>query len=115
MLGTDLLYDLQLNLGLKEDEKPELLLRLLNSVSTKALRYCRLKFIPQDMKPIIVEIAADRYRRQNIGSSDEKTTVSTVTDGDQSVSFKSASSEAILSTGFTKSETDTLNLFRKAW
>lgn len=115
MLGTDLLYELRLNLGLAENEKPDILLRLLNSVSTKALRYCRLRCMPKDMKPIIVEIAADRYRRQNIGSSEEKTTVSAVTDGDQSVSFKSASSEDLLSTDFTKSEKDMLNLFRRAW
>lgn len=115
MLGTDLLYDLQLYLGVDENEKPELLLRLLNSVSVKALRYCRLCSMPKDMRPVIVEIAADRFRRQSIGSSEEKAVVSTVTDGDQSVSFKTASAETVLSTGFTQSEMNTLNLFRKAW
>lgn len=115
MNAIELLRDLQINLGLTSGGNQELLLYLLNSVMTKAESYCRLDVLPERIRPLIIEIAADRYRRQGAGQSEEKTVVTSISDNGQSVGYKSASAEAVLSTGFTQSEMQALSIYRKAW
>lgn len=89
---------------------------LFESLSEKILRYCKLRELSPELETILVEMTADRYRKLPIGTAEEKQTVASVTDGQQSVSFRAPTAEEIVpSTGLTQSEMNILNEYRRLW
>lgn len=88
---------------------------LMESVSAKAKRYCKLNEIPAEMESLLIEIIVSRFRAQNYGSTDLPTTVTNVSDNGQSVGFKVVGSEEITASGFTRAEEKMLNLWRRLW
>jgi len=87
----------------------------LNQNAAAVIRYCRLRELHPDLRNVVVSIACDRFRRQSPGSAESPQEVSSITDKDQSISYRSSGGEAILSTGFTQSESALLNQYRKVW
>ena len=61
---------------------------LLDSVESKVLRYTKRRELVPGLDLLVAEIAAQRYRTQQPGSTNAAQTVASITDGDQSVSFK---------------------------
>ena len=63
----------------------------------------------------VVEIAADRFRRQGVGTAEAAQRVSSLSDNGQSVSFQAYAAESVLSSGLTESEMQALCAYRKLW
>ena len=69
-----------------------------------------------DRRPtIVVEIAADRFRRQGVGTAEAAQRVSSLSDNGQSVSFQAYAAESVPSSGLTESEMQALCAYRKLW
>lgn len=88
---------------------------LLQSIEAKTRKYCRLAELSEDLRAIVVEISVNRYRAQLPGTAEINQTVSSISDNGQSVSYSKPNVETIPSTGFTQSEMQMLNEYRKAW
>jgi len=88
---------------------------LLQSIESKTRKYCRLEELSEGLRTIVVEIAVSRYRNQLPGTAEINQTVSSISDNGQSVSYAKPNSEILPSTGFTQSEMQMLNEYRKAW
>lgn len=87
---------------------------LLRSAEEKALRFTRQQELTGGMPTIVVEIAADRFRRQGAGPEVAQR-VASLTDNGQSVSFQAYAAEAVPSSGLTESEMQALCAYRKLW
>lgn len=88
---------------------------LLDSVESKVLRYTRRRELVPGLDLIVGEIAAQRYRTQQPGSTDAAQTVASMSDGDQSVSFKHSDSDLAAMAELSDSEKAMLNEWRKLW
>ena len=82
---------------------------LLDSVESKVLRYTKRR----ELDLLVAEIAAQRYRTQQPGSTDAAQTVASITDGDQSVSFKHSDSDLATAAELSDSEKAMLNEWRR--
>lgn len=88
----------------------------LKSIYALACRYCHLKELPEELNSTIVQMAVSRYRSQPIKTVEEKQTVASLSDGQQSVSFRAPTAEEIIpATGFTQKEMNILNEYRRLW
>lgn len=89
---------------------------ILDDVVTKVKRYCRIRTLHPDLRSVAVEIAMNRYRGQNVGSVEDAAEIASISDGEQSISYRSASSGDIIPhSGFTQGEMSILNEYRKLW
>lgn len=88
---------------------------LLDSVETKVLRYTRQRELVPGLDLIVGEIAAQRYRTQQPGSTDAAQTVASVSDGDQSVSFKHSDTDLATIAELSDGEKAMLNEWRRLW
>lgn len=88
---------------------------LLESVITKVLKYTRRSELDSGLSMIVCEIAAQRYRTQNLGSADAPQVVSSISDADQSVSFKHSDSSFTACAELSDSEKAMLNEWRRLW
>lgn len=113
-LHESMLQDLYLLLGDESGSAQELSL-LLHSAEEKALRFTRQQELIGGMPTIVVEIAADRFRRQGVGTAEAAQRVSSLSDNGQSVSFQPYAAEAVPSSGLTESEMQALCAYRKLW
>ena len=86
---------------------------LLDSVESKVLRYTKRRELVPGLDLIVAEIAAQRYRTQQPGSTDAAQTVASITDGDQSVSFKHSDSDLATAAELSDSEKAMLNEWRR--
>lgn len=112
------LHLLRLNLGFKPDADNLLISFLLDSLTVKVKRYCKLYELPDDLQYVIIDMAAARWRSLGIGQSDAVNAVSSVTDGEQTVHFAAlVSSEdmAAMSAGLTQAECSMLNEWRRLY
>ena len=85
---------------------------LLDSVESKVLRYTKRHELVPGLDLLVAEIAAQRYRTQQPGSTDAAQTVASITDGDQSVSFKHSDSDLATTAELSDSEKVMLNEWR---
>lgn len=86
---------------------------LLDSVESKVLRYTKRRELVPGLDLLVAEIAAQRYRTQQPGSTDAAQTVASITDGDQSVSFKHSDSDLATTAELSDSEKVMLNEWRR--
>lgn len=112
-LRENMLQDLRLLIG-DSGSNAELSF-LLRSAEEKALRFTRQQELTGGMPTIVVEIAADRFRRQGVGDAEAAQRVSGLSDNGQSVSFQAYTAESVPSSGLTESEMQALNAYRKLW
>ena len=106
----------KLRKGIADASKDTLIADLADEMMQKALDYCRIDTLPDGLKPTIVAMTCDRLSEYMEQAGTGTGIVASVSDGQQSVSYKSAS-EAL-----KKSDTDTdilhgyslqLNKYRK--
>lgn len=75
-------------LGITDASKDNLLNYLNNAVTTEVKKYCRIKVIPDELQVIINDLVVDRFRSRGYGASEAPKTVSSISEGDVSISFK---------------------------
>lgn len=79
------LEKLKLILGIEGTEQDDILNYLLQSTERAILNYCHLQALPLEIEDLLVEMAADKYRRQtgatNIKIGDTSVTFSENKDG----------------------------------
>ena len=85
------LQKLKLLLGLENDDKDELLLFVIDKVSDMVCNYCNIKQVPKGLEKVMLNMAVDLYRAESLGQEQAEGTVKSVTEGDVTVSFASAS------------------------
>lgn len=73
------LEKLRLILGIEGAEQDDVLNYLLQSTERTILNYCHIQVLPPELEDVLVEMAADKYRRQT-GATNIKI-------GDTSVTF----------------------------
>lgn len=113
-----MLDKIKILLGIGETDASQyvILSFLIESITGYAKRYCKIENIPKDMENVLVEIIVNRFRAREYGNASIPQAVTAVSDGDQSVSFKTiGNTEKADCTGFTDSEKEMLNLWRKVW
>lgn len=113
-LHERMLEDLYILIGYENAGREELRF-FLRSAEEKALRFTRQRELIGGMPTIVVEIAADRFRRQGVGTAEAAQRVSSLSDNGQSVSFQPYAAEAVPSSGLTESEMQALCAYRKLW
>lgn len=112
-LHERMLEDLYTLIGFENAGREELCF-FLRSAEEKALRFTRQQELIGGMPTIVVEIAADRFRRQGAGPEAAQR-VSSLSDNGQSVSFQAYAAESVPSSGLTESEMQALCAYRKLW
>jgi cation transport regulator ChaB len=110
-----ILTSVKLRESLTGASQDDLLLDLEAEMRQKILDYCQITELPDGLKSVLVSMVQDRYHMITESASESLGIVSSVSDGQQSVSYKSVSEV------FKKSEGDrdllsgylsSLNLYR---
>lgn len=71
-----------------DDSKDVLIEFVLEDTATIILNYCNLVSIPEGLKTTWLKMAMDLYRNENLGNEESSKYVSSILEGDSSVSFK---------------------------
>lgn len=100
-------------LGIPADDKSQdiPLQFVLDDVQETILNYCNLKVMPQGLVNTAYRMATDLYRGEHPGEGNTPMVVSSISEGDTSTSFKSASDA--LKGGALKNYQIQLNRYRK--
>ncbi len=86
---------------------------ILEDVEGKVLDYCHLDDIPQGLQTTCYRMAMDIYRNENLGSEVVETVVTSISEGDTSVSYKVKSQESSYIESILKDYRPQLNRYRK--
>lgn len=98
-------------LGVTGNEKDVLVEFALKNAEETVKNYCHIDEIPEGLSTTVLRMAADIYRNEQMGSEDVPQSVSSVTVGDTSTSFKTSSTE--FSESIMKNYKAALNRYRK--
>ncbi|WP_125153105.1 phage head-tail connector protein [Clostridium rectalis] len=83
-----------LGIALEDDSKDFLLKFALEDVEQIVKDYCHIKEIPEALNTIVLKMAMDMYRNENLGEEESSLgSVSSISEGDTSVSYRSVASE----------------------
>lgn len=83
-----------LGMALEDDSKDFLLEFSLEDVEQIVKDYCHIKEIPKELNTTVLKMAIDMYRNENLGEEENSLgSISSITEGDTSVSYRSAASE----------------------
>ena len=106
---------LHILLGIAEGEKEEILAFLLDKTADMICNYCRMSAVPAELENIQLNMVVDMYRAESLGQENAQGIVKSISEGDVSVSFGSASAVSENpGMEFLKSYEAQLNRFRKA-
>jgi len=108
---------LKILLGIQEDESKEFLAEFAYEQAGDMVKnYCRIDTVPAALENVVLSMAIDLYRSQNLGGEDAATgPVKSISEGDVSVSFGSAASTSDNpAMKFLKDYMAQLDRFRKA-
>lgn len=98
----------------KNEEKDPVLLFVLDKTEDMILNYCNIQKIPEKLEKVMLNMAVDLYRAESLGQEQAEGTVKSITEGDVTVSFASASSVSEnLGMTFLKDYTAQLDRYRK--
>lgn len=101
-------------IGVKNEEKDPALLFALDKTEDMILNYCNIQKIPEKLEKVMLNMAVDLYRAESLGQEQAEGTVKSITEGDVTVSFASASSVSEnLGMTFLKDYTAQLDRYRK--
>ena len=84
---------------------------VLEDTATIILNYCNLVRIPDGLKTTWLKMAMDLYRNENLGNEESGKYVSSISEGDASVSFKTNYSD--FKDSLLKDYISQLNKFRR--
>lgn len=114
----DLLTQVKTLLGITDDSKNGVLTYIVNLVTGLALRYCRLTAATDELNTVLTGMVVERYRANGYGQEAIPQQVSSITEGNETVSFMKARNvpeNFILSNELTDGEKSMLVPFRKLW
>ena len=100
-------------LGIEGVEKDFELQFILDDVKGKVLDYCYLDEVPEGLETTCYRMAMDVYRNENFGNEEAETVVTSISEGDTSVSFKSRSQDSSYLESIMKDYRPQLNRYRK--
>ncbi|NLK37811.1 MAG: hypothetical protein GX299_06985 [Epulopiscium sp.] len=102
-------------LGIVGNDKDFIIEFVLGKVSDMVCNYCNIKEIPQGLENVLLNMAVDLYRAEGLGQEQIQGAVKSITEGDVTVSFSSASSVSDNpGMAFLKNYTKQLDRYRKA-
>lgn len=108
------LEKLKLLLGVKSEEKDNILLFVLDKIQDMVCNYCNIDEVPKGLENVMLNMAVDLYRAESLGQEQAEGTVKSITEGDVTVSFASASAISENSgMQFLKDYTAQLNRYRR--
>ena len=108
------LIKLKLLLGVENDEKDAILCFVLDKIQDMVCNYCNIEEVPKGLENVMLNMAVDLYRAESLGQETAEGTVKSITEGDVTVSFSSASAVSENSgMQFLKGYTAQLNRYRK--
>lgn len=111
-----MLAKLKMLLGIKGTEQDDRLNFLLELVTDEILNYCHLESLPTGLSNVALLMCVDAYRQVQMGQQQLKAEVRSVSRGDTSTGFKTASEQtmdAIKSPSFMLNYKQQLLKFRK--
>ncbi|WP_291563708.1 MULTISPECIES: phage head-tail connector protein [unclassified Clostridium] len=101
-----------LGMTLEDDSKDFLLEFALEDVEQIVKDYCHIKEIPKELNTTVLKMAMDMYRNENLGEEESALgSISSITEGDTSISYRSAASE--FKDSLLKDYKGQLNKYRK--
>lgn len=101
-------------LGITDAAQEIALQFILDDVTETILNYCNLNELPQGLENTAYRMAIDVYRAEGIGANEAPTgNVSSIKEGDTTVSFKQVVSENYYTTSVLKNYTVQLNRYRR--
>jgi hypothetical protein len=113
-----LLDDAKKLLGISDISRDDMLTYIGDLVSGQAQRYCCVPAAPDEMEPVLVSMVVERYRAAGYGQEQTPQQVSSVTVGNEAVSFqkpRNVPQSYILSSELTDGEKSMLRPWRKLW
>lgn len=107
------LEQIKMLLGITGTDKDALLGYLIDSVNTEIKAYCRIPVIPDGLLPVINDFVVDRYRARGYGKEVAPKTVSSVSEGDVTVQYKTT--QYNVTSELTDTEKQRLVPYRRLW
>ncbi|VIG06979.1 phage protein [Clostridioides difficile] len=97
----------------KEDYSKEMILEfILEDVEEIVKNYCNISVIPKELNSTVLRMSIDMYKNESLGSEDIALgSISSISEGDTSVSYRSSSSE--FKESLLKDYKSQLNRYRK--
>ena len=109
-----LLEQVKLLLGITDTEKDALLSVLCDTVTAQVKTYCRLSNVSgAGLQGLMADMVVNRYRACGYGQEAEPKVVSSISEGDTSLSYKTTQSAA--SVELTEDDWQALSPYRKLW
>lgn len=108
------LEKLKLLLGVKNEEKDNILLFVLDKTQDMVCNYCNIEEVPKGLENVLLNMAVDLYRAESLGQEQAEGNVKSITEGDVTVLFASVSAISENSgMQFLKDYTAQLNRYRR--
>ena len=98
-------------LGITDKEKDILVEFALENAEETIKNYCHIEEIPPGLSTTVLRMAGDIYRNEQMGSAEVPQSVSSITVGDTSTSFKTSGTE--FSESIMKNYKAALNRYRR--
>ena len=91
MFPSEILDGTKLILGIKAEDKDELLSFVIDDIVNAVKAYCRIDELPSALYGLCAQMAAKSYRDNGFGAEETPMNVQSVSEGDRSVTFKEKS------------------------
>ena len=109
-----LLEQVKLLLGIRDTEKDALLSVLCDTVTEQVKTYCRLSDVSSaGLQGLMADMVVSRYRARGYGQEAEPKVVSSISEGDTSLSYKTT--QPTVSGELTEDDRRALSPYRKLW
>mgnify|MGYP001042663559 CR=1 FL=1 len=99
-------------LGIEDESRDFVVDFLIEDVEETIKNYCNVEELPEGLLNTAYRMAIDLYRNENIGQDSVAVSVSSITEGDTSTSFKQYADDNFKDT-ILKNYSRTLNRYRK--
>lgn len=91
---NEMLEQLKMLLGIKDDEQDSLLSFLISNTVDMILGYCRIEILPRQLESLVPVIAADYYRAKGYGQESAPEMVKSISEGERSVTYAETNSDS---------------------
>lgn len=99
-------------LGIRDDEQDAILKFIMEDTEEIILNYCNIDQIPKGLLHTSYRMAMDLYRNENVGCEEDAVSVSSITVGDTSTSFRQTTNDSFKDS-ILKNYRKILNRYRK--
>ena len=99
-------------LGIRDDEQDAILKFIMEDTEEIILNYCNIDQIPKGLLHTSYRMAMDLYRNENVGCEEDAVSVSSITVGDTSTSFRQTANDSFKDS-ILKNYRKILNRYRK--